>query len=182
MAPCEKKEVVIIAALFLATYVLVIMILGGRVSGEFILILDPTGPFQRWVNASILYRERMVPVFIISVYYSVLVMAITILTISWENLRERVAAGPKNELWRYVIASILIIGVGILYLRMGRSSPVDSSHELSRVFERPTFANKYSFVLMLVMLTLFSSSSAQIISALYVKIKLLLAKDKQHDE
>ena len=174
LAPCEKRGLAIIGALFIFVYALVVMILGGQIPGEPFLLLDPTGHLRQgarsWVNSSIPYRERMVPVFIICVYYYMVVMVVNFMTRDWGSIRIWAA---RYEFWRLSIALLSAIGISVFYFIMLRESPAASSRELSHIFERQAFANRYSFVLMIMMLTVCAYWTAEIISVFIEKVKLL---------
>lgn len=166
--------------LFLATYVFVLSVLAGAIRGDWLLVLDPTGHLQvagkKWANASIPYRERMVPVFIIMFYYYFIVMVMTFVSRSWSNMKEW---APRYEWWRLIGAVIIVIVASLFtFFEIGSLSPVESSRELSRFFERPVFANKYSFIGMIVAISIISYGTAEILSVFGSKLKLLISPSR----
>lgn len=179
-SPREKAGSAIIIMLFLATYVFVLNILGGAIKGDWLLVLDPTGHLQvagqKWANASIPYRERMVPVFITMFYYYFIVMAVTFVSRSWSNMKEW---APRYEWWRLIAAVITVMVCSLFtFVEIGSLSPVERSRELSRFFERPVFANKYSFILMVLVVTVFAYWTAEILSVFGSKLKLLISPSR----
>ncbi len=187
LQPCEKRGLVIIGALFIFIYVLVVMVMGGQIPAESFLLLDPTGHLQqwaqRWVNASIPYRERMTPVYIICVYFYLIVMMITFATQDWQNLTKRVT-GRGSELWRFFLIVVLIMVLSaFLFIEFGEEFPAKSQDDLSRIFERQAFSNKYPFVFILFFLAALANANAnaKIMACMYLKIKLLMKMEKQND-
>lgn len=179
-SPREKAGSAIIVMLFLATYVFVLSVLSGAIRGDWLLVLDPTGHLQvagqKWANASIPYRERMVPVFIAMFYYYFIVMAVTFVSRSWSNMKEW---APRYEWWRLIVAVIVVmLGSWFYFFGFGSLAPIETPKELSRIFERPVFANKYSFILMIVMISAFAYGTAEILSVFVSKVKLLISPSR----
>jgi hypothetical protein len=117
-----------------------------------------------------------VPVFIICVYYYAVVMVVTFMTRSWENMQEW---AMRYELWRLVAAVTIVLLCSVLYLSLGEDIPIQHRGELSRYFERPAFANKYSFILMLGVLAMLSYWAAELLSVFREKAKLHM-REKKH--
>lgn len=185
LQPCEKRGLAIIGALFIFICVLVVMIMGGQIPAEPFLLLDPTGHLQqwaqRWVNASIPYRERMIPVYIICVYFYLMVMVITFSTQDWQGVTKRMT-GRGTELWRLFLIVVMVTGVSVFaFMVLGEALPAESPRDLSRIFERQVFSNKYLFILLLVWLMACSNTNAKIMGCLYLKVKLLMKMETQND-
>lgn len=83
---------------------------------------------------------------------------------------------PRYEWWRLIAAVIIVIAGSLFtFVEFGSLSPVESSRELSRIFERPVFANKYSFIWMVLVITVFAYWTAEILSVFGSKLKLLIS-------
>jgi len=175
-APCERRGVMYVLSLGLITYLLSILISGGQISGDWFLNLDPTGHLvqggRRWANASIPYREKMVPIFIICFYYCVVVMVITFSTRDWGNMREWAS---YYEAWRLMLGiSIIFLGELIYFFVLGKDSQINSPLELSKIFQRQVFSNKYYFGLLIVFLAGLSYWLAELISVFFQKVKIFI--------
>jgi len=178
LAPKEKFGMLLIVLLCIAESILCISILSGAIDTQFIYRLDISGQWAvdaiRWSNASVEYRDLMIPVYISIHVYMLIIVVVTIATRDWNNIVEW-----ESNIGIGVTILTLLMGLFIYYIfnhSMGMDEIIYDVNELSKVYERPMFTNKFSFIMHSFFMTCFAYEMVNFTAIFIIKIKKQISK------
>lgn len=147
-SPKENFGMLLIVILAIAESILCIAILSEGIDAQFIYSLDITGLWAvdaiYWSNASVEYRDLMIPVYISMQVYLLTIMLVTIVTRDWNNISEW--AGNMSFSGVVIFFVLCLLVYMFFAYGLGTDEIIYDINELFLKIERITFTNKYSFL------------------------------------